>query len=332
MNHFAPGLRELARILARLGRRVRLLLGRRKLAKRETALGLLGWQQAHYHGATQEHVNRLTDFEREQSRLTNESAAFGLEIQELEKERGVREREFEEAQARALEEEQPTAASATALEEHAAAKRKECKEFEARLTMLDRELGSAEQEYRALVVKEAPPPEVQDEVLRLRKVILALPRERTEWQAKLEQIRAQLAAMETLLDALREARGRFEKKDEELAGEIAVRQRKKQKVEKQINAVEKAKSHPYREIGRALADNNIPPLNQPEALAAVHAQRMVVAENEYEIVASLDASSREDRAVVWKSWLLLGALLILAGIIVCVAAPKLFWPPFGKPI
>ena len=323
MNYFAPGLRELARLASRLASRLRLLLERRKLAALETTLGLLGGQQAHYAGATQEHANRLTDFERDQSRLTYESAALGREIEELEKERGVRERVFEEAQARALEAEQPTAASATALEEQALMTRKECKELEARLSVLDRELTGAEQKYRDLLAKESALPEAQKEVLRLRKIILALPSEQTEWQAKLEQVRAQLAAMETLLDALQEARGRFVKTDAELAGRIAAVQRKKQKVEKQIEAVEKSKARPYREIGRVLADNNIPPLNQPEALEAVHAQRLVVVGREFAIAASLEASHREDRAMVWKSWLLLGALL-LGALAMYLTAQKLF--------
>ncbi len=320
MNFFAPGLRELARILGRLLRRLRLVLDRRKLAKLEAALGLLGWQQADYQGEPQKHVDQLTDFEREQSRLTNESAAFALEIEELECERGVREREFEEAQATALEKEQPTAASPTALEEQVAEKRKERKELKSRLSVLDRELSAAEEEYRKLVVKEAPPPQTQNEVLRLRKVIQALPRERAEWQAKLGQAGEQLAAMETLLGALREAHGQYRKTNRELAGQIAALQRKKQKIEKQIDAVEKFKTRPYREIGRALADHNIFPLNQPEALEAVHAQRLIVVERESEIAASTEASRGENRATVWQSWLLTGAMLLLGAIVVFVVA------------
>jgi chromosome segregation ATPase len=298
------------------------MLERRKLVKLETALGLLGWQQADYQGETQEHVQRLTDFEREESRLTNESAEIGMEIRQIEEERSTLEREFEEAQARALAAAQPTAADATALEEQAAAKRKEHKELAARLAVLDRELRDTEREYRELVIQATP--QSQDEVLRLRKVIRALPRERAEWQTKLDGAGEQLAAMETLLEALRDAHGRFEKKDRELADEIAARLRKKQKVEKQIDAVEKSKADPYLEIGRALADHNVSPLNQPEALKAVHAQRLVVAGREFEIAASTEASRQEDRALVWKSWLLAGALLLLGAIVVFVAAQKLF--------
>lgn len=324
MNYFAPGLRELARILGRLVLRLRLMLARRKLAKLEIALGLLGWQQADYGGTAQKHVDRLLDFGREQLRLTNKSAAIGIEIQELETERGVRKREFEQAHARVIEEAQPPAASATAIEEQAAAKRKERKELDARLAVLDRELGAAEEEYRLLVVQSASLPEAQDAILRLRKVILAIPRERAEWQSKLEQVGGQLRAMETLLEALQEARERFDKKDGELVDEIVARQRKKQEVEKQIDAFEKAKARPYREIGRVLADHGIPPRNQPESLAAVHAQRLIVSAGESAIAASIEASCLEDRAVVWKSWLLAGALLLLGTIVVCVAARMLF--------
>jgi len=289
--------------------RLRLILEQRQLARLETALGLLGWQQADYDAATQEHVSRLTDCEREQSRLTNESAALGLEIQQIEERRGGAQREFSEAQAVALEREQPTVADETALAALVVAGRRECKEIEARLPVLDRELRAVEERYRTTVVHETPTPQVRAQLLQWRKVILALPRERAEWTAKLAEATGQLSALETLLAALRGARARFEKCDEELTGEIATRQRAKRKMEKQIDAVEKAKTDPYREIGRALADYDIGPLNQPDVLVAVHAQRQKIAMREAKIAASLAESARDRGGAAGQSRLLAGGMI-----------------------
>jgi len=273
--------------------RLRLILERRRLARLETALGLLAWQQADYDSVTQEHVDRLNDYERAQARMANESAAIGQEIQQLEEQRGVAEREFEEAAAAALEKEYPAATNAEDLEADVVARRKERREIEARLPVFDRELREAEEEYRALVAREQPSPEVKSQLFRWRKVILALPREKAEWTAKLQQVMQELTAMESLLASLQEARERFEERDRELVDDIAAHQRAKRNVEKQVEALEKAKSEPHREIGRALADHKIGPLNQPEALTAVLAQREKIAGIEESIRASLALSGAQ---------------------------------------
>ena len=273
--------------------RLRLILERRRLARLETALGLLAWQQADYDSVTQEHVDRLTDYERAQARIANESAAIGQEIQQLEEKRGAAKREFEEAAAAALEKEYPAATTAEALGADVAAKRKERREIEARLPVFDRELREAEEEYRALVAREQPSPQVKSQLFRWRKVILALPQEKAEWTAKLQQVAQEVTAMEALLASLQEARERFEERDQELADDIAAHQRAKRKVEKQVEALEKAKSEPHREIGRALADHNIGPLNQPEALTAVLEQRQRIAGIEESIRASLTLNAAQ---------------------------------------
>ena len=284
-------------MIGRQARRLRLLLERRKLARLEAALGLLGWQQADYDAETQEQVTRLMNCEREQGRLTNESAAIGLEIQKIEERRRAAEMEFAEAQAVALEKERPSAENVDELETQLAARRKERQEIEARLPVLDRELGDAEERYRTLVVPDFPSPMMQAELLRWRKMITALPQEKAEWVAKLRQVAEDLAAMESLRKSLMEARSRHDKRDQECVEEIAARQRAKRKVEKQIEGLEKTKTDPYREIGRVLADQKIGPLNQPEALAVVLEQRKKIAALEAAITASLAASAREGRTV-----------------------------------
>jgi chromosome segregation ATPase len=286
--------------------RVRLVFACRKLARLETALGLLGWQQADYDESTQAHVNQLMDCEREQARLTNESAALGLEIEELERQRGARQREHEEAVAEALRREQPAAKNEKQLAAEMATQRKQRREIEARLPVIDEELAAAEEQYRALVDRENFSREHEDDLLDLRRVILALPREKAEWQGKLALTEQRLRSMEELAGRLREARVGFEKDDASFGAEIAECQRAKRVLEKQVDTLEKAKSDPYREIGRTLADHKIAPLNQPDALAVVLEQRERIAHREAAVAASLEASAGEDRAAVRTFWLLAG--------------------------
>lgn len=82
MDYFAPGLRELSRRLVRQWLRVRVILARRRLEKAETTLGVLGWQQADFDESTQAQVERLVEYEREQARATNESAAVGRALRD----------------------------------------------------------------------------------------------------------------------------------------------------------------------------------------------------------------------------------------------------------
>ena len=65
----------------------------------ETELGLLGWQQAEYNDATQQEVRKLADCEREQSRLTNESAELGNALHDLRERRAREKAEYEAREA-----------------------------------------------------------------------------------------------------------------------------------------------------------------------------------------------------------------------------------------
>jgi hypothetical protein len=58
VDYFSPGAREIARILGRVLNRLRMLAQRRRLARAETELGLLGWQQADYDEDTQRKSTR----------------------------------------------------------------------------------------------------------------------------------------------------------------------------------------------------------------------------------------------------------------------------------
>jgi len=322
VNYIAPGLRELGRIYDRQYRRARLVWERRKLAQMESHLGLLGWQQADFGTDAQLHVDRLAGVERDQALLTNESAALGLALQELEERRAAERAAYETQHADRTASRDPLVPPVEESEKALSARQKERKEAEERLNALDREKVANEEKYRDLLARGNHTPQQESEVQRLRARVMLLPQETHEWHQKLmagqadisrletelEQRRAMLAVETAALQALEKS---FAESDKALADEIAKQKRDKQKLEQQINALEKAKTKPYREIGRVLADHGIEPANQPEALAGVLGQRGHIATEEARIVESIEASRRENPVELWGSWALLFTLLVL---------------------
>jgi len=309
-----PGLRELARIFLRLSRRLRLVGQRRKLARLESHLGLLGWQQADYDHGTQQHVNQLTDYERAQVQFTNDSADIGLAIRKLEEQKSSEQTTFEQQREQFTVARDRLTGPVTEAEQALAAQQREVAELEARTAALDREIGVAEQKYRGLLAKGVSAEEA--EVVRLQQRVILIPREKQECEASLMTARLPLARLENELqqhrallavevDGLRALEKAFAESGGKLAREISTRKREKQKLERQIDALEKSKVQPYREIGRALADQGIEPVNQPEALTAVLEQRAEIAAAQTWIADSLAASARENRRQVWGAWLLL---------------------------
>jgi chromosome segregation ATPase len=322
VNFLAPGLRELARLFDRSFRRLRLVAQRRKLAQLESKLGLLGWQQADYDAGTQQHVDQLNDLERTQAKLTNQSAELGVAIAKLEEKRAFERTVYEKAH-------ETREASRTALlgpvqetESARDEKQRESKELEERLKSVDRELTSNEEKYRALLAKGDHTPGQAAEVQRLQKRAIAIPQEKWQWQQALAAIEADIPRIEAELhqrravlsvetEALNKLEEEFQKSDGALADEIASRKREKQKLEKENDALEKTKTQPYREIGKVLADHGIEPMNQPQALTDVLAQRETIATQEAQLAESCKESGREKKADVWTAWVLMLSFLVL---------------------
>ncbi|EDY21406.1 hypothetical protein CfE428DRAFT_0651 [Chthoniobacter flavus Ellin428] len=322
MNYIAPGLRELGRIYNRQYRRARLVRERRRLAHMESQLGLLGWQQADFGTDAQLHVDRLAGVERDQVLLTNESAALGLTLQQLEERRTAERATYETQRAERIATRDPLVPPVEESEKLLSARQKERKDAEEHLNALDREKVTNEEKYRELLAKGNHTSQQEAEVQRLRARVMLLPQETHEWHQKLMATQVEIPRVETELeqrramlavetDALRMLEKNFAESDKAFADEIAKQKRDKQKLEQQINALEKSKTKPYREIGRILADHGIEPANQPEALAGVLGQRGHIAAEEAQIIESLEASRRENPVELWGSWSLLFTLLVL---------------------
>ncbi|HEY3899112.1 MAG TPA: hypothetical protein VGM54_10890 [Chthoniobacter sp.] len=330
MNYIEPGLRELARILDRLVRRGALWWEHRKLGHCEVRLGLLGWQQADYGEGTRDHVDRLADFERTQSQLTNESASLALTLQQLEERRTSERKTYESQRAERLAAQQPLVKQVEEQEKELSAMRRERAKVEEWLGSAEREHAASEDKYRSLLATGNHDPKLVQEVTRLQQKSLSIPQEKLEHQGKLNELQESMGRLEAELqeerarisletEALKTLEKSFTESDEALAKEIAARRRDKQKLERQVNDLEKAKSHPYREIGKVLADHGIEPLNQPEALTDVLNQRAKVAAVEEKIAASRQMSSLEKRDHVWGSWVLLLSIVVILWVGIWVA-------------
>ncbi len=326
MNPFQPALRELARIYDRQINRGSLWLARRKLAEAETNLGLLGWQQADFEGEAQRHVEKLTHVEREQARQTNESAALGLSIRQAQEKRDGGRKQYEEQRA-ALEQEWKEAAEPVeTAERHLAARRKMDVNYDGLVADLHREQAQLKATELELLGAPNLTPEMRIELRKLRERVLAIPtniadlHERREYASQdvqaleegLAKVRPRLAQATKDLHALDE---QFARSDGTLERQITVRTKEKQEIERKIEELEKAKSNPYRQIGQILADHEIAPLNQPQALAAVQQRRAIVVGLARAISRSHELSLAEDQYALRRSWWLcagMAAVLVAA--------------------
>lgn len=329
MDYFGPALRELRRILRRLNHRVRLAWFHRQLATAETELGLLGWQQADFDEATQAQVDKVHDVEREQMRLTNASAELAGTIREMTEKRETARREHEAQRQQLLAERDRLREPLAPLEPQLAALRKHEPDYRRRVPELEREQRDLDELYSKLLLAQPQSPRARDELLRLRDRLIAISNEKadlrsqhlrlsTDLQAK-EKEAAEIEAHTAALDhQLRELEHLGRAMEGKLSAELREKEREKGRVEIDVEKLERAKRNPYREIGRVLADANVPPRNQPHVLARVKELRFAVQEQEYEIARLLQLSSTENHTETFISWILWGVILLALGLLVGV--------------
>jgi chromosome segregation ATPase len=333
VNYFTPGLREIIRKLSRQRNRLRIRLARRDLRKAETALGLLGWQQAEFDPQTQAEVDKINAYEREQSRLTNESAGLAKELRELRVQREAARNIFEEKR-RELEVQRAHAATDhPSIEKQLVGLRKGEPTFERRVPELDRELRNINRLYSDLLTAQNQTAQMKAEITKLRERTVTIANEKADLrnqhlrtvtevrglEAKLERDRETIAALER---EQRELQAQFDTSDGQIATEIRTREREKARIEKEINAIETAKTNPYLQIGRVLADNDVAPMNQPGALDKVKRLRGRLVELDHLISLSFETSALQDREAVRMSMALWGVIAFIAVLLIFAAIPR----------
>jgi chromosome segregation ATPase len=329
VDYFSPGAREIARKLGRLLNRLRLAAQRRRLARAETELGLLGWQQADYDEETQREVEKIQNYEREQGRLTNQGAELGREIRALKEERDTSRKEHEEARRQIQAQRRAAAEPIAGAEKQLAALHRQEPLFEKRMPELDRELREVSKLYSQLLNAGATSAQARQELVNLRERTVAIPNEKADLRAQHMRLVSEIKSLETALadgreqiaaldQTAREIDAAFQTADRERAAEIKNREREKARIDKEIDALEIAKANPYEQIGRVLADSNLAPMNQPHALEKVRRQRFVMQELEYAVARSQEISSEADPALVRVSYMLWGVMLLAAVILLAV--------------
>ncbi len=323
----------MSRKLGRQRHRMRMALTRRELEKSETELGLLGWQQAEFDTQTQSEVNKVTEYERKQSELTNASASLGKELRELRDEREIGRKTHEEFRRELAARRAGIVANHPQVEKTLAALRKGEPAFERRMPELDRESREINKLYTELLARGEHTPQIKVELTRLRERTVAIPNQKSDLrnqhlrtvteiraiESQIERDREQVAAIDQELKA---ATAKFDANDARITGEIRVRDREKVRIEKEIDVLETAKRNPYLQIGRVLADSGVAPMNQPGALDKVNRLRRRMIELTHLIALSTEASALEDRQLVRASMFLWSILVLVAGLVILALIPR----------
>ena len=327
METFAPGLRELPRLAARLGHRVRLARVRRQLAAAETELGLLGWQQADFDEETARQVDEIQHVEREQSDQQNASAGLAQAIRALVEQRAHACRESAAQRAQLEPEREKIRAPLAELEPRLVALRKHEPDHERRGAEIDREQRELDKLYNELLRIQPPPPQIRGELRRVRDRLIAIPDEKENLRAQHERLAADLAANERVaaeiaeclaaLDRqLRDLQSAADAEDNRLAGELREKEKEKARIEAAVEKLERAKLDPYREIGRVLADSGVAPVNQPQVLDRVRALRRAVQERESAIAASRQITAQENPLQLRVSLALLAIIALAVALLI----------------
>lgn len=321
MDYFLPGFREIIRLAQRASWRLRGWLSRRRLASAETQLGLLGWQQADFDPETQRQVDAIQHVEREQAGLTNRAATLAHEIETHTAERARLTGDFTQRRT-ALEAERTQAREPLVeIERTIRVIRDRPADVELRTAALDREERETDALYTRLLGTQPQTPQVRDEILRLRERLIAIPNERSDIKTQQARVVADLEERERQRQEieqrsaefdlrLRELKSQADRCDAEFAVRLKELEKEHTRAETGAQRLERAKLDPYREIGRVLADSEVAPVNQPQALARVLTLRRTIAEDQAAIVESLERTATEDAQMLRISLALWGVIAL----------------------
>lgn len=302
----------------------------RDLEKAEAELGLLGWQQADYDEETQRQVQEIYAVEQEQSRLTNEAAGLFTEIRLQQTKRDSERKAYEEERQKLEAGERKFREAIPPIEKQLAEKQKVEPNFEKRIPALDRELRDVQKRYAALLAQEQHTAATRNEMILLRERSVAIPNEKSDLRTLHLRTVTEIRSLESALaheeagasrlhQELKALEARWVEREHEIQGEIRSREKRKEAIEKRIQDLENEKFAPYKRIGKVLADNQIAPLNQPEALRKVHTLRFRIAELQQKIADSEAVTALEDKSLLQTS-LLLWVGIVVAVLVILVAA------------
>lgn len=313
-----------------LARRVRMLwywVARRRLlraqAEAEAELGWLAWEQADYFDVGVEaEVAKVREFETAQAQLLNNSAQLSSRKLALDEEFAREQALHDQTQQALATEREPVAsqhelARATWRQKLGAIER-----FDRALDEIAGNQKRVEARSNAYISTDIPDMETRikareaaDELLRLagvRAYVVADKAAATEEAARLEPGIAQLRAQLDRIDSESAASAdRLQEATRNHASEVRLLERSRKKSEIHMARLDGEKWKPYRRIGECLADQNIPPRNQPEVLEKVLTVRLHRAALDEAIESLRSASAPISPAVLLASYLFLVAVVAL---------------------
>ena len=297
------GFDELERKLQRTADRVRILLEKRRLTKTEINLGALGWQQVDdFPPEIEGEIRAIHAMERQQADLSNQSADIQWEIDALQLRRKENGKNLEDLLAELEPALQPLVEWRTEAEKSIQTGNESIQRFDKAIADLESAHESFGVRLQALT-SEKQTFSVRDQVLWIEERRMALGNEKEDLQhsrvkttmdlkTTAQQIQTVQIQIEELNQKIRVARDEAGARDRELNSQINILEKQKKNASKNVESLDKKKSPAFLAIGRCLADAEIAPMNQPEALEHVVAHRGKIAGLQEQITHSLARSSQ----------------------------------------
>ncbi|MGB8353738.1 MAG: hypothetical protein WCD79_07625 [Chthoniobacteraceae bacterium] len=327
------GFDELERKLQRAADRVRILLEKRRLTQTEINLGALGWQQVDdFPPEIEEQMREIHAMERQQADLSNQGADIQWEIDALQLKRKENGKNLEYLLAEIEPALQPLAGWRAEAEKSIIAGNESIQRFDKAIADLESAHESFGLRLQALMSEKQTFP-VRDQVLWIEERRMALGNEKEDLERSRvkttmdqktteEQIQTVQAQIEELNQKIRVAKEESNARDRELNSQINALEKQKKNASKNVESLDKKKSPAFLAIGRCLADADIAPMNQPEALEHVIAHRGKIAGLEEQIIHSLARSSQVPASTLMTFYVALFLLLAIIAVAIFFLLPR----------
>jgi tetratricopeptide (TPR) repeat protein len=321
VSWWSEGCAEICRKWRRINARARRVLAERELARREIELGTLGWGQADFlTPEMREQVRLIMDFEKQAADAFNKAAALGDEIRQLEQDWTTAEVETERESADFASRRGRAVESLGTAETRAEEARAAVARFEQAVRNLEADFSRAEAVSGQLLAVDSR--EAEEEWRRAIENRKRIERELLDLRAVLARRRMELGGLDEAVRLAREEVSEIDRAAKlaedahnarlaELTRNIAALERSRDQTRKVVDLLEKRKASPFRVIGQCLANDEVAPMNQPEALERVRRTRLRIAELEKSLADSLAESSRADRAELRRFYIASGVTVLL---------------------
>ncbi len=321
MNFLATGWRELERKVQRMEDRLRLWLERRKLTAAEIRLGELGWQQVDFPPEVEAQIQAITRVEHQQAQFSNQSAEIQSQIEELQSRRRQEQLENADAVAAIGMELTPLQKARELARRPLAGLQEGVRRFEEAIAAARETRATLEAHLMELQAATPSTIEIQHQIAQVKDKRIAsdfqiedLRRGSMKLQDEINAQTRQIAALDLKIQEINRRISdeweAFNAADKELLAEMAALQRGKRETGKRVEMLDKEKSSAFLAVGQCLADFDIAPMNQPDALREVLTQREIVRHRRQRIAASLETSSQTSRRAVIAFYIVIVLFLI----------------------